>query len=404
MKKLLLGISLMLLVGGCTQPLAYQALTSTNGHLSSNETIDHIDDEIVAITNQFAFDLLHTLFIDDDNIIISPLSVQLALGMTFAGASGNTLAQFNEMMNITTDDLHTMQKQLQLHLTNRSKAILNINNSLWIRDEYQPLVYEDFLDTVIEHYGALIAAGDFNDSAMVDSINRWVKDTTNNKIDKAVEGPIDPLTVMFLINTIYLNADWKSPFIKQDNVMAPFYGVTTENITFMNQTLTTRAILDQGRIYLELDYEDEDLMMVLIIDGDAPTTFETYQELKSKATNQSIDLFMPKFKLEYEASLNTPLKDMGISDAFIPYTADFSKMAQDAQTMGLHIADVLHKTFIQVDEKGTEAAAMTKVEMRLESAPIRDLTIKFDKSFTMLLVDKREDVILFSGFVQNLDE
>ena len=404
MKKILLWISLVLIISGCTQPLAYQALTSTNGHLKSTTSVDQLDQSIVDVTNQFAFKLLHQLHQADKNTVVSPLSVQLALGMTFAGANHNTLAQFNRMMNNKDDEFHIQQQQLQLHLTQHQQAVLNINNSLWIRDEYQPLVHQSFIDDVISHYGALIASGDFSDNQMVDSINRWVKDTTNNKIDKAVEGPIDPQTVMFLINTIYLNADWKTPFDKNDNTQANFYGVTTQNVTFMNQIMGTRVVVDQGRVYIELDYKDDDLMMVIIIDDNQPTTLETYLELKSKATVQSVNLYMPKFKLEYEVGLNTPLKAMGLEDAFIPYTADFSNMAQDAQAMGLHIADVLHKTFLQVDEKGTEAAAMTKVEMRLESAPISDLTIRVDKPFTLLLVDKREDVIFFSGFIQDLSE
>lgn len=406
MKKGLILISCLLMLTGC---FFYKVdyIASSPGHLTSVRKITKLDDRMPKLLNDFAINLYEELYEADKNLFISPASIYLALGMTYNGANGDTALEMAKVLGIedmSLTDFNELSRDLQYLMLGYEKTKFELANSIWIRDTYEELVKDDFLDRNKEYYGAMISAIDFDDPKAKDTINYWVNKNTKGRIKKAIEEPIHPLTVMFLINTIYFKADWQVKFDPQVTTDDSFHTVDkTKTVKMMNKIDNLGYIEDDMIQGVMLPYNDGKTSMIILLPKDADkVNLSNLDEWINKMKNNkvSVNLKMPRVKVEYETSLEEPLSKLGMPNSFTGL-ADFSKMADKAQEHGLHIADVTHKSFLAIDEKGTEAAAMTKVEMKVESAPQADYIMHVNRPFVLGIIDNDSESLLFLGRIVN---
>jgi serpin B len=376
------------------------------------EPADYVDARLVKANTAFAFNLFHALLEETpgENIFISPAGVSLALAMTYNGAAGETAAAMAEVLQfqgMNVEEINAAFADLQTIMQNPDpKVELSVANSLWARQEVE--FYEDFLQRNREYYGAEVAALDFDLPDAADTINRWVEQQTKGKIKDLIKHPIHPLTVLFLINAIYFQADWAEPFDPKQTRAIAFHlpdGNSKQHPVMFREG--------------ELKYLDGDsfqavgipygktgrVSMYIFLPGPDQTLDNFYDQLSPDAWNVWLKSFrktegsvgLPRFKFEYESSLNDVLKALGMDVAFDDTAADFSAMRPTPPR--LFIAEVKHKTFVEVDEKGTEAAAATSVEIRTESAPLDWFSMIVDRPFFFSIVDNKTGSILFMGSV-----
>jgi serpin B len=372
---------------------------------------------LVDNNNAFAFDLYRSLQTQDGNLVYSPYSISLALAMTYAGARGETESQMTQTLHfLPQDQLHPTFNALDLQLAERGKAQseeetplqLNIANAVWAEQTYPFL--QSFLDTIALNYGAGIRLADFINQyeTIRTEINNWVSDQTDDKIkDLIPEGVLDTNTRMALVNAIYFKADWLAPFNADSTQDAPFHLLDGSEVTapMMNQDTFIPYAKGDGWQAIELAYQGETAAMDIIVpdegrfeEFESSLDYETASSILSSVQPASVTLALPKFKFESEFSLADQLKALGMPDAFEPHKADFSGMSDRND---LYISAVIHKAFVAVDEKGTEAAAATAVIVGVTSAPLLDVTLTIDRPFVFLIRDIPTGQILFVGRVLN---
>lgn len=363
--------------------------------------------EVISADNQFGFDLYQRLAVSaeqDENLLISPLSISQALAMTYNGAAGDTKTAMEEAMRtagIELEELNDINKALVSALVSHDPRVtLDIANSIWYRQEYT--IREDFVRRNQDHYAAQVNPMDFNNPASKDIINQWVNDQTRGKIKEIVR-EIKPQSFMFLINAIYFKGLWTNEFAKKDTEKALFYlddgGSVTVDMMYQKADLKvaanelfTSAELPYGRgnwsMYLFLPAYGKKLSEV-----ESQLTASNWAEwLNAYSEVKGAKLFLPRFKFEYEKALSELLAQMGMGVAFSPL-ADFTGILPEG---GLMISEVRHKTFIEVNEEGTEAAAVTSVEMELTS--VGDY-LMFNRPFLFAIAERSTGSVLFLGRV-----
>jgi serpin B len=372
---------------------------------------------LVENNNTFAFDLYGSLQAQDGNLIYSPYSISLALAMTYAGARGETESQMAQVLHfLPQGQAHPAFNALDLQLAERGKAQsedqtplqLSIANAIWAEQTYPFL--QSFLDTIAQNYGAGVRLVDFlnQHEAAREEINDWVSEQTKDKIkDLISEGALSPDTRMTLVNAIYFKADWLRQFNPSSTRDAPFHLLDGSEVTVptMNQDGVFPYAKGDGWQAIELAYQGETAAMDIIVPDEG-----RFDELESGLDNgrvsamlgslqpASVMLDLPKFQFESKFSLRDQLMALGVKDAFDPATANFSGMTEKND---LYIGAVVHKAFVAVDEKGTEAAAATAVIMDTASAPMFDVTLTIDRPFIFLIRDLPTGQILFIGRVLN---
>lgn len=371
-----------------------------------------IDANVVTANTQFGFNLFDEIrkTEQDKNIFISPLSISIALAMTLNGASSETeqaMANTLQLQGLDTESINTGYAGLRQALQVADpKVILTIANSLWARQGVP--FKQDFLQRNTEYFGAEVSALNFMDPSTLTTINQWVNTNTNGKITKILD-EINPDTVLFLINAIYFKGKWQTEFDPSHTRDGTFYLGTDgeKQVPMMTRTgdysyyenyeEKFQAIslpYGDGRMsmYIFLPYRESDLNTFL--NGLDP---ENWEHWISQFNEQEVFLSMPKFKLEYEKTLNNPLQALGMGIAFAAGAADFSRMA-DLEALGknLYIGEVLHKAVVEVNEEGTEAAAVTSVGIRATSAPPAFIA---DRPFFFAIRDNETKTVLFMGTV-----
>jgi len=382
------------------------------GDTAFAEPADHVDPRLVQANTAFAINLIHTLRKDETgkNLFISPASVSLALAMTYNGAAGETAAAMSGVLGfqeMNLEEINTAFADLRTILENPDpKVELAIANSLWARQG--KVFYEDFLQRNRDYYGAKVETLDFDLPDAVDTINEWVEQQTKGKIKDLLQPPIDPLTVLFLINALYFKADWTDPFDPKQTREIPFYlsdGSSRQHPVMFREG-DFSGLVGEDFHAVSLPYGKTERLGMYIFLPDPDQTLDNFYEQLSPARwsdwmkqFQEIEGYvgLPRFKFEYETSLNDALKALGMEIAFKEGVADFSAMKQVPPR--LFIAEVKHKTFIEVNEKGTEAAAATSVEIREESAPAFNMVM--DRPFFFAIVDNKTGSILFMGSVED---
>ena len=384
--------------------------------------------ELVRGNNAFAFELYRALNDGEGNLFYSPFSISQALAMTYAGARGETQRQMADTLHyrLPQSGLHPAFNVLDRTLASRGQAPqgtpnsegeggqyfrLNIANAVWGQDGYQFL--PDFLDVLAENYGAGMMAADFAgapDESRV-RINDWVSEETAGKVtDLLPVGAIDRSTRLVLTNAIYFNASWLWPFNPRDTEVRPFHldGGGTVMVPMMTETSKEFYGYARGDGYQAVDVPyswGEMSMTILLPDEGTLGAFE--DSLDSELFDQIMDgietdyvtLTMPLFEFESEFGLGDTLAGMGMPDAFDD-GADFSGMTGSKD---LQISRVVHKAFVSVDEKGTEAAAATGVVMQTSGPSKEPIPVTVNRPFMFLIRDTGIDTVLFLGRVSNPD-
>jgi serpin B len=387
-------------------------------------------------TNEFGVDLHRQLATGNENLCVSPFSIESALGMTFTGADGETRAEMARVLHFSSDaatvatSFASLQHSLEemsaktAELVKKSREFggpsdpitLNIANRLFAQKDYD--FRQNFLSLVKQNYGAAFEPLDFVADAKgaTQHINKWVADQTRDKIrDLIPADALNKLTRLVLANALYLKAPWADPFSKKTTQPEAFHvrGGAPVNVPMMRKTARFGYAKREGFTAVTLPYVGSDLQFVVLL----PDEVNGLRALESKLTGdvltkstkleaQDVDLHLPKFKLEPPTiALAENLQALGMKSAFdIPQgSADFDKMAPRKPNDYLYISNVFHKTFIAVDEEGTEAAAATAVVMMRATAmrgpkppPIE---VKVDRPFVYAIQHVPSGVCLFLGRV-----
>lgn len=403
MKKFFIySLSVLLLQGCMVAAKPYTPLLDGVGYLTTKDKPTDIPDTIKESLMTLTDEMINHFILEKENVFVSAPSLILALAMTAQGAKDNTLDQMMDSMKLSDlpmDVVNEGLRALQLSMIQKTGIEFHLTNSIWIRDTFKERVLASFLEANKTYYAPMIASGDFNDPAMVDAINDWVSVATRKKIKTAIDEPIHPLTQMFLINTLYFKGDWLIPFDKANTAKDMFGSHSVDMMAIVENYLYTKQDSTQ---YIALPYKDSDVMMVIALRQDGKPTSMS-QLVASLTTMQSmkVDFKMPRVHTELTLSANEFLKSIGMTDAFDSSVANFDAMATDATKTGLHIANVTQKTFLAIDEKGTEAAAMTKVEMRDESMPMSDVIMHVNRPFTLMIYDPSMNIVYFAGYIQD---
>jgi serpin B len=416
--------ALVLSVTGCKlwQPEVPSDTTIAQSALPRDTDPDVESEDIEALVSgnsAFAFDLLHEITEDDANLFFSPYSISSALAMAVAGARGATEEQMADVLHFTLDSLvlHPCFNWLDLELNSRDEIgppyegegfQLSVVNAVWGQQGYPFL--DPYLDLLAVNYGAGLRLVDFLDNPHGSrlTINDWVSDQTNARIqDLLAPGSITSDTRLVLTNAIYFLAPWLVPFDEELTANAPFTllsgDVVSVPMMHLDELVSLKYAKWESGVAVELPYNGETLSMVILVPDagefeafEQSLTAERYEDIVSSLGPRQVNLGFPKFEFTYDVSLVEPLTALGINDAFLPGTADFSGIDGSRDLL---ISDVLHKAFVSVDEAGTEAAAATAVIFEFTAIPGPPVTLTVDQPFLFVIRDVPTGTILFIGRV-----
>ncbi len=411
MKKLIQLIALLLFTTSCTtqnDPIVKIPKDAVPIALSVNQG------KRVSQDNEFAFDLLKKTITSsgETNVFVSPLSVSIALGMAWNGANGQTKIEMEtalKMSGMSIDDINGYYKIMQSTLPGIDPTTkLNIANSLWYKTGFP--VKSDFLKVNTDYFGAYIKELDFSKTWAVDTINNWCAKKTNNLITK----PLDQIpgdAVMYLVNAIYFKGIWRKHFETKNTKEANFTNQSGSQlkVNMMYQKDTFSYAADNYAQYLDMPYGNKAFSMTVILPADGKNTAdvlnyltpETWSNRIEYMSSKEVEVYLPRFKTENKFLLNDPLKAMGMNLAFTDF-ADFTNIAG----ANLSISRVIHDTYVEVTEEGTEAAAVTIIEIRETSMPIPQPTpvFKVNKPFLFVIREKSTGVILFIGKMGTIEK
>ena len=359
-------------------------------------------------TTQFAFDLAKQVTDKEGqskNVFVSPLSLHIALGMILNGANGQTAQEIQKTLNLNAQTLAEANQTYQNLMENlpvvHSKQTLQLANSVWYRNTFE--VATSFQDVLKQTFKAEVSAQDFNDQTTVGNINNWASEKTNGKIPKVIDA-IQPENEMFLLNALYFKADWQTQFKPENTVDSPFTLASGAETTVRMMHLNTelRRAFRPTFTAFELPYggtgSGPAYAMTVLLPAQNTTadalmnslTGADWKQLQADMAAGKMDIGLPKFTLNYEIKLNDVLGKMGMPTAFTDQ-ADFTKMNPKG---GLTLSFVKQNTFVAVDEKGTEAAAVTTGGISTTSAPLQTLC---DRPFVFVIHEKTSGTVLFVG-------
>ena len=380
----------------------------------ANSGVSKSDNALISDDILFA-DKVNAQMPTDKNYMFSPMSIKMALALAANGASGETQQQILNALGLTSlDEFNSLSKDLIARYSQTDILKLNIANSIWMnKDKTSQNFSETFKKTATDFYDAEVKS--INNSNAVKEINSWVSDKTNGKIPTIIQNADDFWAM--LINAIYFKGAWQDEFSVNATKPDQFNNADGTKITvdFMNKTkwfpyAETKSVKMielpyQNRVqnfsedgeYLDTDvYKDLDVSMYLIMpEGDINVEQELSAAINDNAFKSTyIKMAMPKFKIEYSTDLNEIFMNMSITTAFDDKTADFTKMFDKGN---MWFTKTIHKTFIDVDEKGTEAAAVTAIGMAGSALPPEPIELKFNKPFYFAIRDNTSGETLFMG-------
>ncbi len=361
---------------------------------------------VIESGNAFGFDLLREVAARDDraNIVLSPLSATMALGMTLNGADGTTFDAMRETLEfagLTQEEINASYAGLIELLTTLDPEVrFDIANAVWANEDVP--IHDAFLQAVAQSFGARTESRDFTDPATLAAINAWVDDATDGLINKILDS-LDPALVMLLVNAIYFEGAWTTEFDPSRTGPAPFFiddadFVTVEMMSVRDTEFPASGGIDYSAV--ELPYGGEAFSMVVIVpEGPDARSFladldaDKWDEIVEGLAARQLDvLSMPKLELSFDAYLNDALRAMGMDIAFEP-GADFSRLSPSGRQLCIDF--VRQKTFLEVDERGTRAAAVTAVGI----GPTSFTGLIVDRPFLLAIRERLSGTILFLGLI-----
>lgn len=424
-KTMAAGLSALLLMTGCagktpanTTPLKNDPAIKTELKLDqvSNQKFDEkkLNDEY----GRYSFDLMKQIATGakkNCNVMVSPASIMMALDMCAAGAKGETLKQLSDLFAKDVDPLEqqAFASEMMKRINNSQKIRFNCANAIWSNDTYlNGKVNATYTDYIKKTFEAEFTATKFN-SGTHEVINKWVDGKTNHMIPKLLDEQLDPLTVMVLVNAIRFEAQWAKGYQDGQVRKMKFYGVDGE--------VDADMLTSSEKAYFESDkatgfikyYEGEEYAFVAILPKDEKAeandfmknfTYDDYKKFISSRSETEVRTVMPEFKADYDNMLNDTVKKLGVTDAFDVKKADFSGIA-DTSNGNFYISKIIHKTHIEVDRKGTKAAAATAVTVKTESAmigPEKYKEVICNRPYCYAIVDTVTMNPIFIGTVNTL--
>lgn len=377
------------------------------------EPAKSVDARLVGAGNRLGFQLLSSLQKETpgENLFISPTSVSLALSLTMNGARGETqqaMAKALSLDGLSIEEVNRENGALQTVVANPDpKVQLSIANSLWYKQGFK--VNPAFQETGKSHYGAEARPVEFGAPSAAKTINEWVDKATRSKIPSIIQ-KTDPLDRMYIVNAIYFNGTWQKQFDPKATREEPFQlaGGSKQQVPMMTQSGRFRYLkgenfaaaalpYGEGRLNLYLFVPDEGVALEKFVSDLTPERWEDW--MKRFSSSQGT-VSLPKLKLSYGAELTATMKGLGMGIAFTDQ-ADFSGLFEGSKE-GLAISFILHKTFLDMNEKGTEAAAVTAVGVSVTSAPVDPpFNLRADRPYFMAIRDDQTGAILFAGAIHN---
>ncbi len=361
-----------------------------------------ITEESKTAAADFAVRLFKACEEEGKNTLVSPLSVMCALSMTANGAAGETLAEMEQTLGMTREELNTFFAAYLRRLPSGDGYKLSPANSVWFRDDDTFAADRDFLQKNADYYGADAYKAPF-DQTTVDELNGWVREKTDGMIPEIIDS-FSRDTVMCLVNALAFDAEWEHPYTKDDVKPGVFVKTdgTEQEADFM--VSTERFIEDGDAKGFIKYYKGKKYAFAAILPGEGISVSDYVASLDGAKVTDLLEperdvvttVFMPKFKTEYDAELSGKLKEMGMTVPFDGNRADFSLMDANREK-NVAISRVIHKTFIEVDEAGTKAGAATVVEMRKNGAFLDEGALRFDRPFVYMLIDCETDLPFFIG-------
>lgn len=414
------GLTAVFVLGACQTTSTGPGGPSEITQLPRSLTTDEL--EVIASSNAFGFELFGKLFQDEptENLFISPLSAHMALGMALNGAQDSTFSAMRAVLGFGSgvgsdpapelDAINAAYSDLLALLDGLDPAVqLDLGNSLWYRPTFP--FRPAYLDRVSGAFDAEVQGLDFDDPASVDVINGWVEGATNGRIERMLDR-IDASEVMFLLNAIYFNGDWRVPFDAALTHDAPFAleDGSSKTVKMMVREGPDLQTAHHATLELvDLPYGGGPYRMTVVLPAPGVSLantvdrvdVETWDSWISSLSSSGAPVKMPRFRLEWEKQLRDVLEAMGMEIAFQPGQANFGGMldeAFDPQAAGtdLYITRVKQKSFVDVNEKGTEAAAATSVGVGVTSAPV---PVTIDRPFLFAIREQLSGTILFLGAI-----
>jgi serpin B len=406
MKKIIQLLFIVLLVAGCSVQNEPQ-ITEDAGPIKLSAVLQ----KRVVQDNEFAFDLLKKTIEDsgETNVFVSPLSVSIALGMVWNGAAGDTKTEMEtalKMSGLSADEINEYYRIMQTSLPAIDPTTkLNIANSIWYRTGFS--LKPAFQNLNTEYFNSEVRELDFKQPWALDTINNWCARKTNDLIKK----PLDQISsdaMMYLVNAIYFKGIWCKKFDPKSTFISQFTNEVGNQVevNMMQQTDTFAYMEDENAQYLDLPYGNKAFSMTVILPDYQKTTADILKDLTvdkwntilQSLTTREVEVYLPRFKTQNEFELKPVLQKMGMNLAFTDQ-ADFSNISD----IGLAISRIIHSTYIEVNEEGTEAAAVTIVGMVTSSIPLRPV-ILVNRPFLYIIREKSTGVILFIGKMGSVDK
>lgn len=409
--KSMLVLGSSALAAACSQPSSPDSATPIT---SLPRALAPAEQELIASSNQFAFGLLREVNTSwtGKNVFISPLSASMALGMTMNGAAGSTYAEMRGTLGFGTRDLAEInggyQSLVKLLRSLDPKVQFQLANAIWYDQTMASAFEAAFLRDTKTYFDAEVAALDMRSPQALTTINAWANKNTNGKIPKVLDALGDDI-VMLLANAIWFKGDWRDQFEKAKTAPEPFATSSgSVNVPTMQRTGALRLGTIPGAQVIELPYGGDAFAMTILLPNTGMNaegylgslTPAVWASALASLNEGKAELHLPKFKLTWKDSLNGPLKQLGMRQAFVPDGADFTRMSQSAGRH-LYISFVNQNTFVDVNEEGTEAAAVTTVGVGVTSAPAPPPVVKVDRPFIFAIRERLSGSIIFIGKIAN---
>lgn len=412
LKKTIVALSLLGILAACQND---ETPSQPEPKLRKDINLTRAEQDLMDKGTDFAFRFFYQVCSTEKekpNVFVSPLSASLCLSMITNGATDNTLAEMQDVLGFpattfSLDELNNYNQKLTsalLDLDNTTQ--LGIANSIWVKEGFK--VYDSFIDVNKNMYDAQVQELDFTSPTAKDVINQWCANQTNNCIKEVIqEIPVDAR--MYLINALYFKGIWKSQFNKSATGQENFTNTDgdQQKVAMMNQTATFNYTQTDDFSIAELPYGNEAFSMVILLpSGDkildeslSGLNYENWKQWSKNMTGKELQVKLPRFKVEYDKRLEEDMITLGMKDAFDPNKAKFTNIS-DAE---LYIGLLQQFTYINVDEEGTEAAAVTVGGMFENSvAPSSPIPFLVNRPFAFMIKEKSTGAILFMGKITKL--